>query len=220
MHQNNSNQTQVPHPREEGPVLTTATDPPTSDIAANDCVTVSPHVNYVDRLLRESTILRAKDVSVFPVRKDEEPFSGSPFPRYSEKPMRPHRLRSIVSVFTDACLAAIPGRTFAVISIDEAYIEKVNPYLDALMTPTARAGNGARHYYVQAGLRPNTGIRIDGVRVGEFKAGFNSYVIVPPSISKVGAYEWLPGRSFEDVPVAPVPESFADFIRPTIRWCS
>ncbi len=71
------------------------------------------------------------------------------------------------------------------------------------ITPTAKTGGGGNHYYFKqipslrnrTGFLPGLDIRAEG-----------GYVLAPPSRHKSGnSYEWLPGKSILEIPLAEAP---------------
>lgn len=80
--------------------------------------------------------------------------------------------------------------------------------LSGVVTPTVDTPTGGRHYYFQAPrgvVLKNRVKKLDPSTDTRAKGG---YVVLPGSSHpNGGTYEWAPGRSYLDVPVAPLPEA-------------
>ena len=75
-------------------------------------------------------------------------------------------------------------------------------------TPTAITGGGGLHFYFEAhGIRNSAGILGKGLDI----RGDGGYVVCPPSVHESGThYQWQPGLSPDEVPVAPIPNWLLD----------
>jgi hypothetical protein len=76
-------------------------------------------------------------------------------------------------------------------------------------TPTVKSGSGGLHYLFKPhpGLQSSTGSETHGFGPGvDVKAG-GGYMVLPPSLHETGnRYAWVPGRSLDDVEIAPWPQ--------------
>jgi hypothetical protein len=90
----------------------------------------------------------------------------------------------------------------------EAVLKKFG--LDVIDTPAYTSGRGVHHLFRYESWLPNAGVvKVDGleVRIGGLDKATQS--VIPPSFHWSGSqYQWLPGRSPEDVEPAPLPEEF------------
>lgn len=108
--------------------------------------------------------------------------------------------------------ANFPGRnigivTGAVSGIVVVDVDKPEDFhLDMPRTPTAKTGKGL-HYYFK---RPDFDVGNAKLPFGDLKAD-GGYVVAPPSKHANGkSYEWLDGLSFDDVPLAELPDSIVE----------
>lgn len=104
-------------------------------------------------------------------------------------------------------IAIITGKLSGLVVID---FEKYAKLLELPDTVKARTGGGGIHYYFRYPQNSElksatriwdlTDIRADG-----------GIIIVPPSVSYKGKYEWI--KSFDDIPLAEFPEYLLDIIK-------
>jgi DNA-binding transcriptional ArsR family regulator len=76
-------------------------------------------------------------------------------------------------------------------------------------TPTAKSGSGGLHYLWQPhpGLQSSTGTDTHGFGPGVDVKATGGYAAMPPSLHETGnRYMWLPGRSLDDIEIAPWPQ--------------
>jgi hypothetical protein len=76
-------------------------------------------------------------------------------------------------------------------------------------TPTAKSGSGGLHYLWQPhpGLQSSTGTDTHGFGPGVDVKAAGGYAAMPPSLHHTGnRYMWLPGRSLDDLEIAPWPQ--------------
>jgi hypothetical protein len=76
-------------------------------------------------------------------------------------------------------------------------------------TPTAKSGSGGLHYLWQPhpGLQSSTGTDTHGFGPGVDVKATGGYAAMPPSLHETGnRYMWLPGRSLDDLEIAPWPQ--------------
>ncbi len=97
----------------------------------------------------------------------------------------------------------------AVVDFDseEAYAHALSA--GVLNTPLAKTGRGYHAYYTfPEGRRVRNSA--NGTRKIDVR-GEGGYVLLPPSVHPSGSvYAWVPGKSLDDIPMAPFPETFLD----------
>ena len=104
-------------------------------------------------------------------------------------------------------IGARTGITFDVFDIEYEFLDAIAGAIAAFRGPVARTGGGGVHLYVRSAQRlRNHDLVLNGQKVGDVR-GQGGLVIVPPSRSTKGPYEWIkPPWS------APLPEPTADLI--------
>jgi hypothetical protein len=76
-------------------------------------------------------------------------------------------------------------------------------------TPTVKSGSGGLHYLFKPhpGLASSTGTETRGFGPGVDVKAQGGYMVLPPSLHHTGTrYMWLPGRSIDDLEIAPWPQ--------------
>jgi hypothetical protein len=147
---------------------------------------------------------RNRDMSVIPLDGKRPLISWKPF---QESCASNDQVEAWGERFPGMNVGVVTGRISGLVVIDADSAEATAKLeaMDIPATPTVLTSRG-RHYYFahpetpisnRAGLSPGVDMRGDG-----------GYVVAPPSIHpNTGAvYEWLPGRSLDDVTLARLPD--------------
>jgi putative DNA primase/helicase len=124
---------------------------------------------------------------VFPCRRDKKPYVATGFKAATKAPAQ---IKRWWSQWPDACIGVPTGPASGVLVLDtdteEATAEAERRGLP--LTPMSRTGKGGHHYvFLHVGQHRNA--------VSLFpkcdRRGDGGYIIVPPSASQHGTYEWL-----------------------------
>lgn len=111
-------------------------------------------------------------------------------------------------------IGVLCGERFVVFDVEAAHLPALRQLLShvepsLLRTPTARTGRGGVHILVAPFIPPSHKLMLDGVHIGELKAG-GGFIVAPPSRTK-SQYSWI--RSPLEVEVAAAPECLAQLVR-------
>lgn len=149
-------------------------------------------MNELEKIVHQEAIKEAglyfleRKISIIPVGKNKRPLIK--WDEFNDRHATPEEFLAWTEKFPDMQLGAVMGKISMTTAID-IETDGVPLYTDIPTNcPIYKTGKGGRHYWCTYEPRAKT-----GVRLREFLDIRNdrSYVIVPPSMSDYGSYEWM-----------------------------
>lgn len=138
-------------------------------------------------------------LSIIPVNTKKQPII--PYKEYYERKATKEEVQAWFEKYQNLQLGLLTGAIsgISVIDIDIRNGGSNEQYKD-IITPTVQTGSGGWHYYFKyekgIGSKPNV---FPGIDIKSDKG----FVVIPPSRSVKGRYEWI--RSIFDTPLVPLP---------------
>lgn len=138
--------------------------------------------------------------SIIPVNINKQPII--PYKKFYENRATKEEVESWFERYENLQIGVLTGAIsgITVVDIDIRNGGSNKQYID-IITPTVQTGGGGWHYYYKyekgIGSKPNA---FPGIDIKSDKG----FVMIPPSRSRKGIYEWI--HSIFDVPLVPLPE--------------
>ncbi|MDP3792205.1 MAG: bifunctional DNA primase/polymerase [bacterium] len=165
-------------------------------ISISEVVTI--HINNQLEILNQALAYRALGWSVIPVGFDKKPLFL--WKKYQTHHATEDEIRKWWLDYPYAQIGIVTGAVSGIVVID---VEAEGNFEGFPSTVTVKSGSGGRHYYYKhpghsvsnnvKKIRKHTDIRGDG-----------GYIVVPPSRSDKGKYEWI--KALGEIELAEIPE--------------
>jgi hypothetical protein len=165
-------------------------------------------------MLNKALYYRSLGFSIIPVGKDKKPLLK--WEEFQKRKATEEEIKSWWEKWLDANIGIITGAISNNLGAIDRDTEEGREALEELLpesfiTPTTQTPRKGNHFYclTPKGLELRNNSRI--INGCDFR-GEGGYIIAPPSVTEDGRYQWLPGLSLDEVPLAPLPQAYIDFV--------